>query len=202
MALPACLQGQTVSDRATVFVLVDESGTMRRDAQGWRKEAAALLAYSLPAGDSLVISGFGNPGRKLELDPMLVGDSENGRQDRLLLATRSRNLGDSDQKTDIYGVLRAALDRISSIDPHSRELSPATIVMLSDFKPDPEPDPQSKQDVCRMLSQYRTTFLGVGFGDVDRKNLEYLGDCAHEQLGVRWTPRRLFSASFGSFSTG
>jgi hypothetical protein len=173
----AVVLGQTTQDRASVFLLVDESGTMKRDQQGWRKEAGALLLYSMPDGSTFAATGFGNPDRKLSLDPLLLDPSETGRKNRDGLLRTIQSLGDSDAQTDIFGAIASTLAKISTFDPDTRSSRPQYIVMLSDFEPDPNPGEQVRSSVCEQLKHQNVHFIAVGFGRVHRPTLDYLRSC-------------------------
>jgi hypothetical protein len=135
------------SDKHTVVVLVDESGTLKKDP-GWRKRAASLLAYSLTSGSSLAISGFGNPGRSLPLKPLPIGDTGQELSNRKILSDCAFQLGDSDSRTDIYGAIRSALKEFASIPPRVRESSPPVMIILSDFVSDPVPTAADRETLC------------------------------------------------------
>lgn len=167
-----------------VIVLVDESGTLRTDP-GLRNSAAALLAHSLDAGSSLAISGFGNPGRELNVEPLPIGDSGKPAENRRLLAERAYKLGDSDKQTDIYGAIRAAVNYFSTVPPSAREAAPPVLIVFSDFRPDPLPSVGERDNLCRDLgtqSKY-LDFIAVGFGSVDAATMQNLVNCAS---GLEW----------------
>jgi hypothetical protein len=174
---PAVANAQTTEDHASVFLLVDQSGTMRRDSQAWRKEAAKLLLYSLPNGSTFAASGFGSPEKSITLDPLLLDDTDQGSKNRQLIASLVQSLGDSDQRTDVYGAIRAALNRIAATDPDTLAARPPYIVMLSDFEPDPDPGDQVRSAVCDDLKQTGVHFIAVGFGRVHRPTLAFLQSC-------------------------
>jgi hypothetical protein len=176
---------ETPKDRASVFLLVDKSGTMRRDPEGWRKEAAKLLAYSLTNGSTFAVAGFGDPDKPVELKSLLLDDTVQGTENRQTLAARIDSLGDADQKTDIYGAIRTALTKIAAMDPDTRAAKPPYIVMLSDFEPDPDPGDEARKSICDDLKQTGAHMLAVGFGRVHRPTIEFLRSCGDTTV---WGP--------------
>lgn len=182
--------------RHSVIVLVDESGSLQRDP-GWRNKAATLLAYSLPEGNALAISGFGNKGRILDLRPLALADAGDGRQNRDLLATRSLKLGAGDRQTDIYGAITQSLDQFAEMAPEIRQAAPPILIVLSDFRPDPNPTDSEKASVCRSLQQTNTQFIAVGFGSVNKAVMHELTTCSAG--GLEWGIVSDFSALFDVF---
>jgi hypothetical protein len=182
--------------RHSVIVLVDESGTLQRDP-GWRNKAATLLAYSLPEGNALAISGFGNKGRNLDLRPLALADAGAGRQNRELLAARSSKLGTGDQQTDIYGAITQSLDQFAEMTPELRRATPPVLIVLSDFRPDPDPTDSEKAAVCRALQQSNAQLISVGFGSVNKAIMHELTACSAG--GLEWGIVSNFAALFDVF---
>ena len=141
--------------RHSVIVLVDESGTLRRDP-GWRNKAAALLAYGLPEGNALAISGFGNRGRKLELRPLALADAGEGRQNRELLAMRSSKLGAGDQQTDIYGAITQSLDQFTGMAPEIRQAMSQMFIRDPKAVDRPQRLTDRQREVLQMLAEGRS----------------------------------------------
>jgi hypothetical protein len=183
-------------DSASVFLLVDESGSMKRDREGWRKEAARLLVYGLPNGSTIAASGFGDPEKPITLVPILLNDTAEGTRNRQALAARMESLGDADQKTDIYGALRAVLARIAEIDPDTRAAKPPYVIMLSDFEPSPDPGDQVRKSVCDDMKQTGAHLLAVGFGKVHRPTIGFLQSCGDTTV---WGPVENPSSLMGVF---
>jgi hypothetical protein len=174
--------GPLIAQRRTVFVLVDESGSLKSDRAGWRKQAASLLAYSLSDGSSMSLSGFGNAGRTLELSPSLLDYTPLGTRHRQALAQTAAGLTDSDNQTDLFGAIHAVLVEISKMDPALRKSAPPALVVLSDFRPDPSPDAKSQHRLCEELGTSHVDLVEVGFGGLDRKVSDYLAACAGTTL--------------------
>jgi hypothetical protein len=170
--------GATTNARRTVIVLVDESGTLKADRGGWRKEATSLLIDSLPDGSLMALSGFGEPGRKLELRPLPLDASPSGTASRRQLAATAQMLGDRDGKTDLYGAIGLSLAQFERLDPTSLRSAPPALIVLSDFQPDPLPSPEQERQVCDQLRRSGVQFLALGFGKVDKPRMQALSACS------------------------
>jgi len=192
--------------RRTLYLLVDESGTMKADRAGWRKDAAAVLAYSLGDGSAMTITGFGDASRKPNLALEYLDPSERGWAARNRLAETGGRLRDDDRETDIYGILQAVLVEIGRMDPTVRRLAPPAIIVLSDFHPDPAPSEMTKRQVCESLRSADAELFTVGFGNVDRATQQYLSACAGQPawgralnpqalLAVFWRIQRKLTSS-------
>lgn len=166
----------------TVFVLVDESGSLKSDRAGWRKQAASLLAYSLSDGSSMSLSGFGDVGRRLDLTPLRLDSTPSGNQRRNSIALTAASLKDSDRRTDLFGAIREVLVEASKMDPSLRQSAPPVLVVLSDFRPDPIPDLTAQRDLCEEIQRGHVDLIEVGFGNLDRKTSDYLAGCAGTSL--------------------
>ncbi len=178
LALGALSARGLPAQRRTVFVLVDESGSLKSDRAGWRKQAASLLAYSLSDGSSMSLSGFGNAGRRLALTPALLDYTSTGLQRRDALARTAAELKDSDKQTDLFGAIHAVLVEASKMDPALRKSAPPALVVLSDFRSDPAPDPATRRGVCEELGTSHVDLVEVGFGSLDKASSDYLAACA------------------------
>lgn len=175
---PAPAANTAPADRRTVFVLIDESGTLKADAAGWRKQAAAMLAYALTDGSSMAMSGFGNAGRTLDLAPRYLDSSPDGIRNRMHLAELATALTDNDRQTDLFDAIRQALTEVSKMDTAVRQAAPPAIIVLSDFQPDPAPNEATRAQLCQDLRNSSSDLLLVGFGKVDTRVAEYLASCA------------------------
>jgi hypothetical protein len=164
--------------RRTVFVLVDESGTLRADHDGWRREALALLAYALPNGSSVAISGFGNPERRLTLELSSLDDTEAGRTARRRIAERAANLSSDDRYTDLYGAIRQVVSKVASMDKAALRAAPPAVILLTDFDADPQPDPAIRESTCRSIRESGVELIAVGFGKVNTEAQRYVAGCA------------------------
>jgi hypothetical protein len=202
--------GAPQADRRTVFTLIDESGTLKADRAGWRKQAASMLAFALNDGSSMALSGFGNTGRKLDLTPRYLDSSQEGLRNRKQLAALSMALTDTDRQTDLFDAIHQALSEISKLDAAVRESSPPAIVVLSDFQADPKPTETSKSDICQDLSDSRADLLLVGFGQVDPRMADFLASCVgtspwgtinapSDLLDVFWRIQRRYTSSLRIF---
>ena len=166
------------AQRQTVFVLVDESQSLKADRAGWRKDAAALLAYSLSDGRSMSLSGFGDPGRKLDITPLPLDSTELGIQRRNSLANTAGSLKVSDNKTDLFGAIHDVLVEASKMDPLLRHSAPPVLVILSDFRTVPVRSSSEQQVLCEELQKSHVDLIEVGFGKVDFPTSNYLANCA------------------------
>jgi hypothetical protein len=182
LALALSAANPIQAQRQTVFVLVDESGSLKSDRAGWRKQAASLLAYSLSDGSSMSLSGFGDVGRRLALTPIPLDSTPSGNQRRESLARTAVSLGDSDRRTDLFGAIREVLVEASKMDPSLRKSAPPVLIVLSDFRPDPVPDFAAQRGFCEEIQRSRVDLIEVGFGALDRKTSDYLAACAGTSL--------------------
>jgi hypothetical protein len=168
---------QMTSSR-TVFVLVDESGTLRADREGWRQEAIELLAYALPNGSSFALSGFGNPERRLALDLLRFDDTESGQKARRVIAERAARLSSEDRYTDLYGAIQHVITKVASLDKAVLRAAPPALILLTDFEADPPPDPEKADRVCRSIRESGIELIAVGFGKVNAAAQSYVAGCA------------------------
>lgn len=175
---PGQVQKDDLVSRRTVFVLVDESGTLRADHDGWRREALALLAYALPNGSSVAISGFGNPERRLTLDLSSLDDTVAGQTARRSIAERAANLSSDDRYTDLYGAIQQVVSKVESMDKAALRAAPPALILLSDFDADPQPDPAIRESACRSLRESGMELIAVGFGKVNTAAQSYVAACA------------------------
>lgn len=172
--------GRSNNNRRSVIVLVDESGTLKADHGGWRKEAASLLAESLSDGSSMALSGFGNVGRKLDVALRTLDSSPAGIESRQRLVRAAQMLGDTDQQTDLYGAIGSALAEFERLDAVVQRSAPPALVVLSDFQPDPIPDSAVEKKVCDQIRATGVQFLALGFGQVDGRRMQLLAGCGGE----------------------
>jgi hypothetical protein len=168
----------SVASRRTIYLLIDESGTMKADSAGWRKHAASMLAQALPDGSSMAIAGFGDSGRKVDLRLRYLDNSNVGVSNRREIAGHAETLGDRDRRTDIYGAIRQAIEAADRRDDAAKGSSPAAIVVLSDFQPDPEPTEAERASLCDAIRRSKTDLALVGFGKVNFEVQKELAACA------------------------
>lgn len=175
---PAQVRKDDMVSRRTVFVLVDESGTLRVDHDGWRREALALLAYALPNGSSVAISGFGNPERRLTLELSSLDDTEAGQTARRRIAERAANLSNDDRYTDLYGAIQQVVSKVASLDKAALRAAPPALILLTDFDADPQPDTAVRESACRSIRESGMELIAVGFGKVNTAAQTYIAACA------------------------
>lgn len=172
------VRGDEMVSSRTVFVLVDESGTLRADHDDWRREALALLAYALPKGSNVAISGFGNPERRLTLELSSLDDREAGRTARRRIADRAASLSSDDRYTDLYGAIRQVVSKVGSMNNATLRAAPPALILLTDFEADPQPDAATREGVCRSIRESAMEIIAVGFGKVNAAAQSYIAACA------------------------
>jgi len=124
------------------------------------------------------LTGFGDVGRSLAVKPLPLDSTKPGNKNRDFLSQTAGMLKDSDRNTDLFGAIHQVLVEVSKMDPSLRRSAPPALVILSDFRPDPIPDPKEKSSVCDELKRNNIDLVEVGFGDLDRATLDYLAECA------------------------
>jgi hypothetical protein len=162
----------------TVFILVDESATLRADREGWRQEAIALFAYALPNGSSVALSGFGNPERRIALDLSRLDDTDAGQIARRRIAERAKSLSSDDKYTDLYGAIQQVISKVGAMDKGVLRAAPPALILLTDFEADPKPDHAMTESVCRGIRESGIELIAIGFGKVNAAAQSYIAGCA------------------------